>query len=121
MKVGPISKLLITKTGHRPNQYKKIVSTLLVLCTGKNFQGLDEVIWTRNNLVETDFMPTYPDANRWSATHNVKVSAVNPMYVPIVNGLRPARFEMMEQTHIVDANLQKKLLSEYEWGSNNKS
>ena len=31
MKVGPISKLIITKTGHRPTQYKKIIDTLPVL------------------------------------------------------------------------------------------
>ena len=62
MKDGPISKLLITKTGHRPTQFKKITDTLPVLCADNNFQGLDEVIWTGCNLVETDFIATYPDA-----------------------------------------------------------
>ena len=37
MKDGPISKLLITKTGHRPTQFKKITDTLPVLCADKNF------------------------------------------------------------------------------------
>ena len=44
MKDGPISKLLITKTRHRPTQFKKITDTLPVLCADKNFQGLDKVI-----------------------------------------------------------------------------
>ena len=50
MKDGPISKSIITETGHWPTQYKKIVDTLPVLCIDKNFQGLDEVIWTGNDL-----------------------------------------------------------------------
>jgi len=43
MKDGPISKLLITKIGHRSTQFKNIPDTLPVLCADKNFQGLDEV------------------------------------------------------------------------------
>ena len=60
MKDGPISKLLITKTGHRTTQYKKIADTLSVICVDKNFRGLDEAIWTGHDLVERDFIPTYP-------------------------------------------------------------
>ena len=37
MKDGPISKLLITKIGHRPTQFKKIIDTLPVLCADNNF------------------------------------------------------------------------------------
>ena len=37
MKDGPISILLITKTGHRPTQFKKTTDTLPVLCVDKNF------------------------------------------------------------------------------------
>ena len=37
IKDGPISKLLITKTGHRPTQLKKITNTLPVLCAFTNF------------------------------------------------------------------------------------
>ena len=62
MKDGPILKLLIIKTGHRPTQFKRITDTLPVLCADKNFQGLNEVIWTDTNLVEADFMPPYPKA-----------------------------------------------------------
>ena len=90
MKDGLISKLLITDTEHRPTQYKKITDTLPVLCADKNFQGLDEVIWTRNDLVETDFMPTYPNTTQWSTFHHVQVSTINPTKDPdIVNSERP--------------------------------
>ena len=37
MKDGPISKLLIIKTGHTPTQYKEITDTLPILCADKNF------------------------------------------------------------------------------------
>ena len=122
MKDGPISKLIITETGHRPTQYKKIVDTLPVLCADKNFQGLDDVIWTEIDLVETNYMPSYPDANQWSTTHHVQVSTVNPTKTPdAVTGEFPAHFETIEQTHVFDANLQKELLSEYKRDSKNKS
>ena len=121
MKDGSISKLLNTKPGHRPTEYKKIGDTLPVLCADKNFQG-SEVIQTRNDLVETDFMPTYPNANLWSTTHHVQVSTVNPTNaLDTVTGERPACFEMMEQTHVFDANFQKEQLSEYKRNSKNKS
>ena len=63
MEDGPISKLTITKTGHRPSQFKKISDTLPALCADKKFWGLDEVLWTWHDLVKTDFMPPYPNAN----------------------------------------------------------
>ena len=44
MKDGPIFKLTITKTRHRPTQFKKITDTFPVLCADKNFQGLNEVL-----------------------------------------------------------------------------
>ena len=62
MKDGPISKLLITETGYRPAQYKKIVDTLAILCADKNYQGLDDVIQNRIDRVEMDLIPAYLDA-----------------------------------------------------------
>ena len=121
IKDGPISKLIITKTGHQPTQYKKIVGTLLVLCVDKNYQGLDEVVRARNDLVEADFMPLCPDAIQWSATHHVQISTVNPMDIPQAYGSCPARLETLEQTHIFDTNLMKELLFEYERDSKIKS
>ena len=37
MKDGPISKLTITETGHRPSQFKKISDALPVLYVDKKF------------------------------------------------------------------------------------
>ena len=64
MKGGPISKLLFTKTWQRPTQFKEITDTLPVLYAKKNFQGLNEVLWTGTDLVETNFIPTYPKATQ---------------------------------------------------------
>ena len=93
MKDGPISKLIITKTGHRPTQYTTIVDTLPVLCANKNFQDLDDVFRTENDLVEVDFMPLYLDAIQWSTTHYVQISTVSLMDIPQADGSRPTRFE----------------------------
>ena len=60
---GPISELTITEPGHRPSQFKKISDVLPVLCTDQNYQGLDEVLRTGCDPVETDLMPDYLDAN----------------------------------------------------------
>ena len=121
MKDGPISKLIITKTGHQPTQYKKIIDILSVLCADKNYQGIDDVIHTRNNLVEMDFIPLYPNANQWSITHNVKIGTVISTDPAAANGLCPPIIATMEQTHVFDANLQKELLSEFEPDSKIKS
>ena len=112
MKDGPIFKLTITKTGHRPTQFKKITDTLPVLCADKNFQELNEVLWTEHDIVETDFMPPYPDATHWSTTHHMQVSTINLLDVPLVDGSHLAHFLIMEQTHVFVTNLQKELLSE---------
>ena len=65
MKDVTIAKLLITETGHRPTQFKKIND---IFCADKNFQGLDEVLRIGINLVESDFMPKYPNVTQWSST-----------------------------------------------------
>ena len=78
MKDGLISKLTITKTGHGPSQFKKISDALPVLCADGNHQGLNKVLHTGRDPVKTDFMPAYPDANRWSTTHHVQSTTVNP-------------------------------------------
>ena len=106
MKDGPISKLTITKTGHRPSQFKKISDALPVLCADKNYQGLDEVLCIGHDPVKTDFMPDYPDANLWSTTHHVQVSIVDPDNDPDdVTGERPVCYQMIEQTQVTEANL----------------
>ena len=76
MKDSPISKLSITKTGHRPTQDKKIVDTLPVLYADKNYQGLNDVIWNGIILVEADFTPQYLGADQWSTTHHAEVITI---------------------------------------------
>ena len=78
MKDGPISKLLITKTGHRPTQFKKINSILPVLCADKNFRGLNKVLQTGIDLVESNFMPKYPNTTQWSSTHHMEIQTIAP-------------------------------------------
>ena len=121
IKDRPLSKLVITKIGHQPTQYKKIVDTLSVLCADKNYWGIDDVIWTGNDLVEGDFMPTYSKANQWSSTHHVKISTVNLADPKAADDLHPPTFETLVQTYVFDANLQKELLLAYKRNSKNKS
>ena len=63
MKDGLVSKLTITKTGHRPSQFKETSNDLPVLYADKNYQGLHEVPRTRHDPVKAEFMPDYPDPN----------------------------------------------------------
>ena len=121
LKNSTIYKLTITKKGLRPTQFKKIIDVLPVLCADKNFQDLNEFLLTGCDIVKTDFMLPYPNATQWSTTHHVQVSIVDPNDPEQPNGSRPICYEMIEQTHVFDANLQKKLLSEYKRNSKNKS
>ena len=112
MKDGPIFILTITKPGHRPSQFKKISDNLPVLCEDKNYQGLDKVFRTGLDPVKTNFMLDYPDSNLWSTTYHVQVSTANPdNNANDVTVERPICYQMMEQTHVTEANLQKELLS----------
>ena len=76
MKDGPISKLTITETEHRPSQIKKLWDALPVFCLDKNYGGLDEVLHTGHDQVEGDFMPPYPNAALWSHTHQIHITTV---------------------------------------------
>ena len=76
MKDGPISKLTITETGHRPSQHKKLWDALFVFCADKSYGWIDELLRTGNDQVEIDFMPAYPNANLWSHTHQIQVTTV---------------------------------------------
>ena len=64
LKDGPISKLIITETGHRPSQFKKISDALPVLYADKNFRGFNELLQTEHDRVDTDFMPPYPNTTQ---------------------------------------------------------
>ena len=69
-------------------------------------------------------MPAYPTANQWSSTHQIQIVIVDPNATEGVNAVtneRPVTYETAEQTIVMDANLQKQLLSEYKRNSKNKS
>ena len=115
MKDGSIFKLIITKTRHQLTQYQNIIDTFPILCTDKNYQGIDNVTWTRTNLVETNFIPPYLNANQRFVTNHVEIVTVNLNNQPDPNtGLRPPIITMVQQRHVFNANLQKELLSEFE-------
>ena len=108
MKDGLISKLLITKTGHRPTQFKKIIDTLSVLCVDENFQGLDEVLWTGIDPVESNSMLTYPDATWWSNAHHVEIQTVAPgATIDATTDIRMFVTIVVEQLYVFNTNLQK--------------
>ena len=106
MKDGSISKLLITKTGHRPTSYKEIVHTLLVLCADKNYLGRDDIIWNGIDQVETDFMSTCSEATHRSNTHHVEIETIDPsIALNAVAGLYPCIVTLVQQTHSFNSNL----------------
>ena len=118
MKDSPISKLTITKTGHRPSQFKKICDILPVFCADKNYRGLNEVLRTGCDKVKDDFMPAYPNATQWSNTHHVEIQTVDPTAnIDATTGLRPPITTVLQKTHVFDANLQKRLLLQYKRNS----
>ena len=121
MEEGLISKLTINKTGHRPSQFKKICNAFPVFYADKPYRNLDEVLCTGRDKVKDDFTPAYPDATWWSTTHYVQIASVNPEAErdPVTNEC-PVPYQVLEQTIVKDANLQKQLLSEYECNFKNK-
>ena len=124
MKDGPISKLTITETGHKPSQFKKTYDALPAFCADKNYGSLDEVLRTGHEQVEADFMPASPNANFWSNTHQIQVAPITTG-AALVEGTttneRVVTYELVEQTIVANANLQKHLLSKYKRNSMNKS
>ena len=122
MKDGPLYNLTITKTGHRPTQFKKISDALPVFCADKNYRGLDEVLRTGRDKVENDFMPAYLNVNLWSTTHHIQIASVDPgVELVACTNMRSVTYRVMEQTLVTNANLQKQLLSDYERNSKNRS
>ena len=107
MKDGQISKLTITETGHRATQYKKIIDTLPVLCTDKNYRGINDVLQNKIDLVEVDFIPIYSDTNLWSNTYDEEITTIDPTVVPLADASRTQIIRLEQQTHVFNANLQK--------------
>ena len=107
MKEGPISELTITETGHRPSQFKKIYDTLPVFCADKNYSDLNEVLRTRRDKVENDFMSAYPDDNLWSNIHQIQLTTV-PARAALIEGTttdeRVTTYKLVDQTIVTNAN-----------------
>ena len=69
-------------------------------------------------------MSAYPNANLWSHTHQIQVATVAAGATQIegsLTGKRTTTYELVDETIVTNANLQKQLLSEYERNSKNKS
>ena len=68
-------------------------------------------------------MPAYPNATLLSNTHQIQVASILPEVAPVkgtTTNKRVVTLELVEQTVVTNANLQKQLLSEYERNSKNK-
>ena len=63
----------------------------------------------------------YSVITQWSNTLHIEIETVDPESVPGTNGSRTPIKEMVEKTHVFNANLQKKLLEECEQKSKIKS
>ena len=94
----------ITESGHQAVQYKKVVDALPVFCVDKNYRNINNIICTNTKLQEAAFLPTYPDARRWSSTYHMNVLTVN-LNAAEVNGDRPTRIEVHEKLHVFNPNL----------------
>ena len=64
----------------------------------------------------------YPLATRWSTKYHVKINTVNSNFAAYpLTYICPHITEMVEKVHVLDANIQKQLLAEYEQKSKVKS
>ena len=68
-----------------------------------------------------DHLPTYPDETRWQTIVNVEIDTVDPTAAADVSGSGPNIKVVVKNTHVLDANIQKKLLSQYNLDSKIKS
>ena len=68
-------------------------------------------------------MPAYPNANLWSNTHQIQIATVatDATEIEATTGERVTTYQLVNQTIVTDANLQKQLLLGYERNPKNKS
>ena len=106
MKVGPLSKLTITKSGQQATQYKKIIDALPVFCAYKGCKFINDIIWTGTERLRASFLPTDPVAGRWSNTYHVEVVTVDANSQPDALTRRcPEVVSLQEKTHVFNPNL----------------
>ena len=103
-------------------QYKKIIVTLSVLYVDKNYRFIDDVLYTYINLDKADFTLSYSNADQWSNTYDVEIKMVDPLALPVAGTNERSSIIVVEQrTQVLDANLLKRLLSDFEQKSKIKS
>ena len=114
MKDSCISKMTITETRNWATQYKKIIDTLPALCVDKTYRCINDVFCTWSVLEEADFIPPYPNSDQWLNTYSIEIKTVN-LNANQVQGTdeRPPIIMFEQRTHVLDANLQKQLLSNF--------
>ena len=74
-----LSKLLITKSGHRATQYKNILDALSSFYNDKNYKYIDDIISTNTELTEAYFLPAYPVRIQQSSAHYMSLRSVDPI------------------------------------------
>ena len=121
MKDGYISKLTITETKHQATQYKKIIDTLPILCADKNYRCSNDVLCTQIDLDEADSTPPYPNSDLWSNTYDVEIKTVDRLIVSLGNSNGPVIIVVEQRIYVFDANLQSKLLLDFDQKSKIKS
>ena len=98
------------------------MDALPVLCADKNYRYIYDIVHTWTKLRAAAFLPVHPDPAQWSDTYSVEIKTVNPNAPPAAQtGACPIIISMVEKTHILNANVQKQLLSEYDQKSKIKS
>ena len=115
MKDGYLSKLTITKSGHRATQFKKIIGALPIFCADKNYRYIDDIICTNTKLTKANFVPSYLVITQWLSMYHVNLGSVNPIVgLNIPSGARPTCTEMIEKSPIFYPNFQEQVLSDYD-------
>ena len=115
MKEGCLHKLTITECSHQATQFKEIHNILPVLYADKGFKFVDNVICTNKGLIKTNHLQAYLDETLWSTIVNVKINTVDPTATPDAQtGACPIIKAVLKKTRVFGANMQKKLLSEYD-------
>ena len=106
MKDACLHKLTITECSHQATQFKKIHNALPVLCTDKGFRFISDIICTNKELLKTNHLTIYPDANLWLRTMNLKINLIDPL-VPVdtQTGARPIIKVVAKKTHVFDTNM----------------
>ena len=122
MKDSCLHKFTITEYSHRATQFKKIHDALPILCIEKGLRFINNVIRANKELIKTNHLPTYPDETLWSTVVNIEINLVDlTAAVNTQTGACSIIKVVTTKAHDFYANMQKKLLSEYDLNNKIKS